>query len=168
VVANGAAIAASGKISKIEVDKTRQELRAFGDDGKIVAFYPVTAGSTEKPAPAGTLKITSVKKNPTYRYNPEYKFKGVRTEKPFTIKPGPNNPVGAVWIGLSAEGYGIHGTPDPSKVGKSQSHGCVRMTNWDALQLASAVHKGIPVAFSGDEKASENLKKRSLRNRRRR
>jgi lipoprotein-anchoring transpeptidase ErfK/SrfK len=106
-------------------------------------------GSDEKPAPSGILKITIIKKNPTYHYNPAYAFKGVRTDKPFTIKPGPNNPVGLVWIGLTGEGYGIHGTPEPSKVGKTQSHGCVRLTNWDALQLASDVRKGVPVDFVG-------------------
>jgi lipoprotein-anchoring transpeptidase ErfK/SrfK len=71
---------------------------------------------------------------------------------------GPNNPVGVVWIGLSSEGYGIHGTPDPSKVSKTQSHGCIRLTNWDALQLASAVAKGTPVDFIGDEQVARNAR----------
>jgi lipoprotein-anchoring transpeptidase ErfK/SrfK len=98
------------------------------------------------------LKVTIIKKNPTYHYNPAYAFKGVRTDKPFTIKPGPNNPVGVVWIGLTGEGYGIHGSPEPGKVGKTQSHGCVRLTNWDALQLASNVPKGTAVDFIGDQR----------------
>jgi lipoprotein-anchoring transpeptidase ErfK/SrfK len=88
-----------------------------------------------------------VVQNPNYTYNPEYKFKGVKSDKPFTIKPGPNNPVGSVWIDLSVEGYGIHGTPEPSKVGKTFSHGCVRLTNWDAKELAAMVEKGTPVEF---------------------
>jgi lipoprotein-anchoring transpeptidase ErfK/SrfK len=67
------------------------------------------------------------------------------------IKPGPNNPVGLVWIGLSGEGYGIHGTPDPDKVSKTESHGCVRLTNWDALQLAAMIRKVIPVDFVGED-----------------
>jgi len=71
----------------------------------------------------------------------------VKTERPFTIRPGPNNPVGVVWIGLSEKGYGIHGTPEPSKVSKDASHGCVRLTNWDALKLAAIVKRGTPVAF---------------------
>ena len=91
-------------------------------------------------------------KNPTYRYNPEYAFKGVRSEKPFTIKPGANNPVGLAWIGLSEKGYGIHGTPDPSKVSKTESHGCIRLTNWDVLELSSIVAKGTVVDFVGDER----------------
>jgi lipoprotein-anchoring transpeptidase ErfK/SrfK len=106
-------------------------------------------GSEEKPSPVGTFKIISIDRNPNYRYNPNYKFKGVKTKRPFVIGPGPNNPVGIVWIGLSADGYGIHGTPDPSRVSKSESHGCVRLTNWDALALASMVKKGVPVQFDG-------------------
>src|SRR5207237_9502560 len=86
--------------------------------------------------------------HPTHHYTPKYQFKDARITEPCTIKPVPNNPVGSVWIGLSGEGYGIHGTPDPSKIGKSESHGCVRLTIWDALRLASAVAKGIPIVFS--------------------
>lgn len=140
------------KVSRITVDRTNQELKAFGPDGKLLAYYPATVGSEEKPAPSGTLKVTGVKKNPTYRYNPAYAFKGVRSKEPFTIKPGPNNPVGLVWIGLTGEGYGIHGTSEPGKISKTQSHGCVRLTNWDALQLASSVSKGIQVTFIGEQK----------------
>jgi lipoprotein-anchoring transpeptidase ErfK/SrfK len=149
-VANIAAKPLPEKVSRIKVDKARQELRAFDGDGRLLAYYPATVGSEEKPAPSGTLKVTIVKKNPAYRYNPAYAFKGVRTTKPFTIKAGPNNPVGTVWIGLTGEGYGIHGTPEPGKVGKTQSHGCVRLANWDALQLASDVSKGISVDFVGE------------------
>jgi lipoprotein-anchoring transpeptidase ErfK/SrfK len=148
------------KVSRIMVDKSNQELKAFDRDGKMLAYYPATVGSEEKPAPTGTLKITTVSKNPTYHYNPAYAFKGVRTTQPFTIQPGPNNPVGLVWIGLTGEGYGIHGTAEPSKVGKTESHGCVRLTNWDVLQLASAVSRGIPVEFTGEQKSPAALKHR--------
>jgi lipoprotein-anchoring transpeptidase ErfK/SrfK len=147
------------KAGRIEVDKSTQMLRVFGRDQELLAVYPATAGSAEKPAPSGRLKVTAVSRNPTYRYNPAYAFKGVRASKPFTIKPGPNNPVGIVWIGLSSEGYGIHGTPDPSKVSKTQSHGCIRLTNWDALQLASAVAKGTPVDFVSDEQLAHKTQK---------
>jgi lipoprotein-anchoring transpeptidase ErfK/SrfK len=112
-------------------------------------------GSTERPAPSGRRKVTSVSKNPTYRYNPDYAFPSVRTRQPFAIKPGPNNPVGLVWIALSEKGYGIHGTPEPSKISKSESHGCVRLTNWNALQLASMVRKGTQVDFIGSEEARD-------------
>jgi lipoprotein-anchoring transpeptidase ErfK/SrfK len=139
------------KAARIEVDKSKQTLKVFGKSQTLLAMYPVTAGSTEKPAPDGVLKVVSIAKNPTYRYNPDYAFKGVKSREPFTIKPGANNPVGLVWIGLNKEGYGIHGTPEPSKVSKSESHGCIRLTNWDALQLAAAMTKGAPVEFVGNE-----------------
>jgi lipoprotein-anchoring transpeptidase ErfK/SrfK len=147
VVANVRTDAPSGKAAKLEVDKSQKVLKVFAPDGQLMAVYPATIGSAEKPAPSGSLKITAVFQNPTYRYNPEYAFREVKAKKPFTIKPGPNNPVGSVWINLSAKGYGIHGTPEPSKVSKSESHGCVRLTNWDAKYLAAMVDKGTPVVF---------------------
>jgi lipoprotein-anchoring transpeptidase ErfK/SrfK len=133
-------------IARLEVDKSRQTVKAFDPNGALLAFFPATVGSEEKPTPSGTLKVTSVDANPNYRYNPEYKFKGVRSKRPFEIKPGPNNPVGSYWIGLS-EGYGLHGTPNPAKISKSESHGCVRLTNWDAAWLGASIKKGTPVEF---------------------
>lgn len=144
-------------IGRIEVDKSLQTIKAFDASGALIAFFPATVGSEEKPTPNGSFKVISADANPTYRYNPEYKFKGVRSKKPFTIKPGPNNPVGSFWIGLSAEGYGIHGTSDPSKISKAESHGCVRLTNWDAALLGTNIKKGTPVVFvdeaQGDRKS---------------
>jgi lipoprotein-anchoring transpeptidase ErfK/SrfK len=134
-------------IRRIEVDKSGQTVKAFDPSGALIAFFPATVGSEEKPTPGGTLKVVSADANPNYRYNPDYKFKGVKSKEAFTIKPGPNNPVGSYWIGLSAEGYGIHGTPNPSKVSKAESHGCVRLTNWDANLLGKNVKKGTPVVF---------------------
>jgi lipoprotein-anchoring transpeptidase ErfK/SrfK len=134
-------------IGRVEVDKSRQTVKAFGPSGELVAFFPATVGSEEKPTPSGNLKVVSADANPHYRYNPDYKFKGVKSKKAFTIKPGPNNPVGSYWIGLSAEGFGIHGTPNPSKVSKSESHGCVRLTNWDVVLLGGNIKKGTPVVF---------------------
>lgn len=139
--------AEKGAVTRIEVDKKRRELRAYGKDGKLLAVYPASIGSEEKPAPSGEFEVRVVAPNPSYTYNPEYKFKGVKADKAFTIKPGPNNPVGAVWIDLTKESYGIHGTPEPAKVGKTYSHGCVRLTNWDAKELAGMVEKGTKVAF---------------------
>jgi len=140
-------------VGRIEVDKMGQTVRAFDAAGALVAFFPATVGSDEKPTPTGSLKVVSADANPNYRYNPDYKFKGVKSTRAFTIKPGPNNPAGSYWIGLSAEGYGIHGTSNPSKISKSESHGCVRLTNWDAGLLGASVRKGTPVAFV-DEPAS--------------
>jgi lipoprotein-anchoring transpeptidase ErfK/SrfK len=144
------------KAARIEVDKAKRELRVYAEDGSLIFAAPATIGSAEKPAPSGTLKVRSVTHNPTYRYNPAYHFKGVHATRPFTIRPGPNNPVGVVWIGLSRKGYGIHGTPDPSKVSKNASHGCIRLTNWDALMVAAMVKRGIPVAFLDDGQAAKS------------
>jgi lipoprotein-anchoring transpeptidase ErfK/SrfK len=133
-------------VTRVEVDKTTQTVKAFADS-QLIGFFPATVGSDEKPTPSGTLKVTSIDANPHYRYNPDYKFKGVRSKTAFTINPGPNNPAGSYWIGLSAEGYGIHGTPNPSKVSKAESHGCVRLTNWDVARLAKLLKKGSEVSF---------------------
>jgi lipoprotein-anchoring transpeptidase ErfK/SrfK len=134
-------------LSRIEVDKEAQTVKAYSVAGDLVAYYPASVGSDEKPTPSGTLKVISLNRFPTYRYNPDYKFKGVKSKDSFSIGPGPNNPVGTVWIGLNAESYGIHGTPEPSKVSKSDSHGCVRLTNWDVERLAATTTRGTPVVF---------------------
>ena len=136
-------------VAKIVVDKDGHDVEAFGPNGKLVAFYPASIGSEEKPAPSGDFVIRRVIHNPDYTYNPKYGFKGVKATKPFTIAPGPNNPVGSVWMDLSYEGYGIHGTPQPDLVGKTQSHGCIRLANWDVEDLASMVQGGTPVSFQG-------------------
>ncbi|MGJ5197116.1 L,D-transpeptidase family protein [Bradyrhizobium sp. HKCCYLRH1030] len=129
-------------IMRLDISKDAGTVQAFDRDGKLVAVFPATVGSDEKPTPDGTFKVTSRDADPNYRYNPDYEFKGVKSRKPFTIKPGPNNPVGAYWIGLSVgNGYGIHGTAEPSKVGKSESHGCVRLTNWDVRFLGDHLAK---------------------------
>lgn len=154
VVVTGAPTVEAPKAARIEVDKDQQTVKLFDQSNTLMAFYPATVGSEEKPSPSGTLKVIEVSRNPHYRYNPAYRFKGVHARKPFTIKPGPNNPVGTVWIGLSAEGYGLHGTPFPEKVSKAESHGCVRLTNWDAERIAAQVTKGTPVAFVDDARRS--------------
>jgi lipoprotein-anchoring transpeptidase ErfK/SrfK len=135
------------KADRIEVDKARRQLRVLGKTGNLLAVFPASIGSAEKPAPSGTLKVTRVVKWPNYTYDPEYRFKGVDAREKLTVQPGPNNPVGSVWIDLNLDSYGIHGTPEPERVGKSYSHGCVRLTNWDAEELAGMVRKGTEVAF---------------------
>jgi lipoprotein-anchoring transpeptidase ErfK/SrfK len=137
----------NGKVARVEVNKALETVTAFDKDGNTLAFFPASVGSEEKPTPGGTLKVVGIQPNPTYRYDPKYKFKGVSSTKPFTIRPGPNNPVGSMWIGLSEKSYGIHGTAEPSKVSKAESHGCVRLTNWDVQRLAKGLSKGVPVAF---------------------
>ena len=115
---------------------------------------PATIGSTEKPAPSGTFEVRRVAYNPDYHYNPKFAWKGVKAKEPLTIKSGPNNPVGLVWIDLTAPSYGIHGTPEPDKIGKTELHGCIRLTNWDALDLAGMVHKGTVVRFVDTDSAA--------------
>ena len=135
------------KVTKIEVVKSDHILRALAEDGSLIAVYPASIGSKEKPAPSGDYTVRAVAEDPTYTYNPDYGFKGVKAEKKFVIKPGPNNPVGSVWIDLSVDSFGIHGTAEPAKVGKTYSHGCARLTNWDAEDLAKLVSKGTTVTF---------------------
>ena len=122
-------------------------MRALAPDGKLIAAYPASVGSEEKPAPSGKLKVVRVARGPTYTYNPDFKFQGVKADRELKIARGPNNPVGSVWIALNQKTYGIHGTAEPHKVGKVGSHGCVRLTNWDALALAKLVRKGTVVEF---------------------
>jgi lipoprotein-anchoring transpeptidase ErfK/SrfK len=151
-VANVADIKLEAKADRIEVDKTAQIVRVFSDAGQLMAAYPATIGSEDTPSPKGEHKVVAVAKNPTYTYDPKkLDFKGIKAKEKFTIQPGPNNPVGLVWIDLNAPSYGIHGSPNPSKIRRQNSHGCVRLTNWDALALADAVDKGVSVDFVAEE-----------------
>ncbi len=136
-------------IASVTVDKSRKQLRAMDADGKVVAVYPATIGSRERPAPTGSYSVRAVAPAPNYTFDPSrltFKAKGGKTQK-LTIQPGPNNPVGSSWIDLSLDTYGIHGTPDPRTIGKTASHGCVRLTNWDASTLAKAVKAGTKVTI---------------------
>jgi lipoprotein-anchoring transpeptidase ErfK/SrfK len=145
-VPNVARKPSQAKVAKVVVDKSARTVRALDGDGKQISFYPASVGSEERPAPSGTLPVRSVAENPTYTYRPKLKFKGVKATKPFTIAPGPNNPVGNTWIDLG-DGFGIHGTPEPQNISKTESHGCVRLTNWDAEALGKMVHRGTKVEF---------------------
>lgn len=137
----------SSAVVKIEVDKQKHVIRAFEASGKLVGVYPASIGSTEKPAPSGTLRITRIIHNPVYYYDPRFNFPGVEAKTRLKVAPGPNNPVGSVWMNLNARSYGIHGTAEPEEVGKVGSHGCVRLTNWDAWALAAMVRPGTVVQF---------------------
>ena len=139
-------------IARIEVDKSAAELRGYDAAGKLVAAFPATVGSTERPAPSGQWAVRAVAPDPNYTYDPSRLTFGDAKKGKFTIPPGPNNPVGSTWIDLTVATYGIHGTPDPLKVGKTASHGCVRLTNWDAAALGRAVKKGTLVVFVGAER----------------
>jgi lipoprotein-anchoring transpeptidase ErfK/SrfK len=104
-------------IGRIEIDKTRQTLKVIGPSGELIAFFPATVGSKEKPTPSRNLKDRVRRCQPKLPLQSRLPIQGVKSKEAFTIKPGPNNPAGSYWIGLSAEGYGIHGTPNPSKGG---------------------------------------------------
>ncbi|SUU88395.1 lipoprotein-anchoring transpeptidase ErfK/SrfK [Aminobacter aminovorans] len=134
-------------VSRIVADKGLKQVRAYNEAGQLVAAYPATIGSGDTPSPTGTHAVSRVALDPNYTYNPKLNFKQGENDKVLTIPPGPNGPVGSVWIALDKPTYGIHGTPDPSKIGKTESHGCVRLTNWDARELAKIVKAGVPVEF---------------------
>ncbi|MDQ3144191.1 MAG: L,D-transpeptidase [Pseudomonadota bacterium] len=132
-------------VTRIEVDKAAAALRAFNKDGKLVATYPATVGSAVFPSPSGAMEVKAVAYEPKYYFDPANSDWG--PDRKLTIAAGPNNPVGSTWIDLSKDGYGIHGTPDPALIGKTASHGCVRLTNWDAAELATAVSPSTKVEF---------------------
>jgi lipoprotein-anchoring transpeptidase ErfK/SrfK len=129
-------------VSKIVVDKSDRSVSAVDAEGKVIAFYPATIGSRHDPLPIGSWKVTGVHLDPVFNYNPKLFWDADPSHSKATIAAGPNNPVGSVWIGLTKKHYGIHGAPEPSTIGKTQSHGCIRLTNWDAEQLAHMVSKG--------------------------
>ena len=138
---------AQTSVTHIIADKSRKQVRAYDASGKLVAAYPATIGSSDTPSPTGTHAVSRVAFDPNYTYNPKINFKQGANDKVLTIPPGPNGPVGSIWIALDKPTYGIHGTPEPSKIGKTESHGCVRLTNWDAAELAKLVKPGVPVDF---------------------
>lgn len=140
-------------VASIVVDKAESAVKVYDAAGALIAFYPATIGSEELASPDGELKVAAVAPNPTYTFDP------ARLSKPgpkvkTVVQPGPNNPVGPVWIALNKPTYGIHGAPDPALIGKRSSSGCVRLTNWDALELAGAVKAGVPVRFTGQPAAA--------------
>lgn len=133
-------------VDHIIVDKGEGSVRAFAGDGRLLAYYPATIGSGDNPTPSGTVRVNGVARNPDYVYDPAKLSYGPGGRR-IVVPAGANNPVGVVWIDLNKPSYGIHGTPEPDKIGKTASHGCVRLTNWDAWQLAAAVKPGVEVRF---------------------
>jgi lipoprotein-anchoring transpeptidase ErfK/SrfK len=129
---------------KVVVSKNNHTVSAFAAGGMLLAQYPATMGSEHDPLPIGNWKITGVQRNPVFHYNPAFFWDAKPKDEKAEIAPGPNNPVGVVWIALSKEHYGIHGTPEPGKIGHTESHGCIRLTNWDAEELAHMVKPGTP------------------------
>ncbi len=139
----------AGAVARIEADKGLRQLRAYGADGLLIAAYPATIGSEENPSPSGMHLVAAVAPMPNYTYNPAINFQQGQNTEVLTIPPGPNGPVGSMWIDLTEPTFGIHGTPEPSLIDKTGSHGCVRLTNWDAEELAGMVAEGVTVEFTG-------------------
>ncbi|TPG43385.1 murein L,D-transpeptidase [Sphingomonas koreensis] len=133
--------------AKIVVDKSDSVLKVFDDSDKLVAQFQVTTGSTHDPLPIGNWKINGPDYNPKFAYNPALFWDAKAGDAKAMLPPGPNGPVGVVWLDLSKEHYGIHGTPEPSLIGRTESHGCVRLANWNAARLAMMVKPGTPVVF---------------------
>jgi lipoprotein-anchoring transpeptidase ErfK/SrfK len=147
VVPNVEGTAPLPKGGKIVVDKSARTLTLFDTAGKAVAQFPASTGSEHDPLPIGSWKVEGISKNPVFHYNPKLFWDAQANEKKAKIPAGPNNPVGVAWIDLSKEHYGIHGTPVPASIGKTQSHGCIRLTNWDVAALASSVGAGTDVVL---------------------
>ena len=148
------------QVGRIEIDKSGGVVRVYDPSGALVAFYPATVGSSERPAPSGQFEVKAVAPRPAYYYDPSrLTFTPQGASGKLKIAPGPNNPVGSTWIALNLPTYGIHGAPDPSLIGKRQSHGCVRLTNWDVAELGKAVKAGAQVAFIGVEASAKALKR---------
>ena len=141
------AAASPGSGVKVVVTKGTSALTIEDSSGRILFHAPVTSGSTHDPLPIGTWKVNGVQRNPKFHYNPELFWDATPGDRKATVQPGPNNPVGIVWIDLSKPHYGIHGTPEPSNIGHVESHGCVRLTNWDADRVAQWAKAGTQVVF---------------------
>lgn len=131
----------------VTVSKSTSALTVADAGGKTIFYAPVTTGSQHDPLPIGQWTVTAIVKNPTFNYNPDLFWDADPAHAKAKIPAGPNGPVGVVWVDITKEHYGIHGTPEPQTVGHTASHGCVRLTNWDAMTLASLVSKGSKVLF---------------------
>ncbi|RYY25138.1 MAG: murein L,D-transpeptidase [Sphingomonadales bacterium] len=134
------------KGDKIVVDKSESVLKVY-DGEKLVAQFSATMGSQYDPLPIGTWKINGADYNPKFHYNPDLFWDAKAGDEKAMLPPGPNGPVGVVWLDLSKEHYGIHGTPEPQNIGRTQSHGCIRLTNWDAARLSLMIKPGTPAVF---------------------
>ena len=132
----------------VTIAKATSSLTVTDANGGVILYAPVTTGSEHDPLPIGNWKVTGVEINPKFHYNPDLFWDAEPAHSKATIPPGPNNPVGVVWIDISKPHYGLHGAPEPATIGRTESHGCVRLTNWDALKLAALVKPGTRVVFT--------------------
>ncbi|HET9485025.1 MAG TPA: L,D-transpeptidase [Xanthomonadales bacterium] len=130
--------------AQLVVDASESTVSLVDANGATFAQYPATSGSEHDPLPIGEWKVNGVQRDPVFHYNPDLFWDAEPGHAKAKVPAGPNNPVGVVWIDLSKEHYGIHGTPEPATIGKTQSHGCIRLTNWSASAVAKAVSPGTP------------------------
>lgn len=135
------------KGDRIVVDKSDGVLRVYDKADRLIAQFPATMGSRYDPLPIGNWKIVGAAYNPTFHYNPDLFWDADSKDEKARLPAGPNSPVGVVWLDLNKPHYGIHGTPNPNKIGRTESHGCIRLTNWDAARLALMVGAGTPARF---------------------
>jgi lipoprotein-anchoring transpeptidase ErfK/SrfK len=140
-------LAFSAAAAAVVVSKADSSLRVMDAAGNVMFFAPVTSGSQHDPLPLGDWKVTGISRDPTFNYNPSLFWDADPSHAKARIPAGPNNPVGGVWIDITKEHYGLHGSPEPGKIGHTESHGCVRLTNWDATTVAGLVKPGTPVRF---------------------
>jgi len=145
VVADVAAAAAAPKAASVRIDRAGLTLSVLSAAGEVVAAFPVSLGGRDDPLPVGKLKIANEVSNPVFYYDPARIRQSKAADTKAEIPPGPNNPVGVMWLGLSKPHWGIHGTPEPSRLGREETNGCVHLTNWDALRLSSLVKAGFVV-----------------------
>ncbi|MET4636540.1 L,D-transpeptidase [Kaistia defluvii] len=138
---------AKAKVAHLVADASTRQLLGYNENWDVVVAYPATIGSADLPSPSGIHAVKAVAENPEYWYRPKVNFQQGNNDKPLKLASGPNNPVGTVWIGLDKPTYGIHGSPEPSKIDKTNSHGCLRLTNWDAQELVKLVKPGVDVEF---------------------
>jgi lipoprotein-anchoring transpeptidase ErfK/SrfK len=135
------------RIARLAISKGGWYLHAEDAQGEVLFHFPITIGSAYDPSPDGELKVTGIAFDPDFHYQPKL-FADVPDDEPeHMLPPGPNSPVGLVWMALSQENFGIHGTAEPATIGYTSSHGCIRMTNWDAVFLANHIRAGVPVHF---------------------
>jgi len=134
-------------VGRIHADKQLKQVTAYDTKGRVLAVYPASIGSLETPSPKGEFKVRNKAGFPAYTLAANNSFEVIDNGQQVVVAPGPNNPVGSAWIGLSKKTYGIHGTPEPSSIGQAESHGCIRLTNWDALELARLVRNGVVVTI---------------------
>ncbi len=136
------------RAAEVRISLANRALEAFDDTGRLLVHFPCSIGRLAEKRPAGDLHVTVIVENPNYTFDPEIfpeSAEGRELGRKLVIPPGPNNPVGVAWIGLDRPGYGIHGTPAPEQVGRTESHGCFRLANWNAAYLLHMAWVGMPV-----------------------